>query len=447
VVVLHGTNMVYKLAPFYPAATGFGASDARFLHSMDLNVVRVGVLWQALEPRPGAYDRRYLSHIASTVKTLGRYGIVSILDFHQDQYNQVFEGEGFPRWSVQDDGLPNTHTAFPNGYEVNPAVQRAFENFWADKPGPGGVGLQERYAAAWKVVARKFHGDPSVLGYEIVNEPFPGHDYVSCASPSGCPASDAELTSFYRKADRAIRSVDRRTLVFYEPYVTYNFGYVDHVGVLKDPRAVFAWHDYCLAGTPPCSSNKTTMQNAQARVARTHQGTFMTEYGATNSAKDLTTMVSLADKYMVPWTEWAYCTCGDPTGAAHEGMVLDPDKPKTRSNLRMSIVRSLVEPYPQAVSGTPMSWGFDRSTKTFRLRYRTTRASGTGRFPAGSITEIAVPRQVFRHAYSVNARGGAIISRTGSGLLGVASCRRVATIRITIRPRGKSRASCSRRRN
>ena len=187
VVVLHGTNMVYKLAPFYPEATGFGADDARFLRSLDFDVVRVGVLWQALEPRPGVYNHRYLAHIASTVRMLARYGIVSILDFHQDQYNQVFAGEGFPRWSVQDDGLPNTHTAFPTGYEVNPAVQRAFENFWADKPGPGAVGLGERYAAAWKLVAKKFRGDPSVLGYEIMNEPFPGSDYVSCASDAGHP--------------------------------------------------------------------------------------------------------------------------------------------------------------------------------------------------------------------------------------------------------------------
>ena len=75
---------------------------------------------------------------------------------------------------MQDDGLPNLRIAFPAGYETNPAVQRAFENFWADKPGPGGVGLQERYAAAWAHVAKRFSGNPSVLGYEIMNEPFPG---------------------------------------------------------------------------------------------------------------------------------------------------------------------------------------------------------------------------------------------------------------------------------
>ena len=31
VVILHGFNMVYKVAPYAPDAIGFGADDARFL--------------------------------------------------------------------------------------------------------------------------------------------------------------------------------------------------------------------------------------------------------------------------------------------------------------------------------------------------------------------------------------------------------------------------------
>jgi endoglycosylceramidase len=442
VVVMHGTNMVYKLAPYYPGAAGFGATDAAFLRRIGFNVVRVGVIFQAVEPRPGVFNDGYLSRIARTVSTLARYGIVSILDFHQDQYNQKFQGEGFPSWSVQDDGLPNPQLGFPHNYEGNPALQRAFENFWADRPGPGGVGLQARYVAAWSHVARRFKVNRHVLGYEIMNEPFPGSDYTSCAGPGGCPASDAELTSLERKVDRAIRGIDHRTLVMQEPYVTFNFGYPDHVGRLRDRRAVFAWHDYCLVGSS-CSSNQTTMQNAASYVARTDEATFMTEYGAGTDSGALDQMVSLGDQFMVPWTEWAYCTCRDPTGAPNEGMVLDPRKPKRGANLVHSILHSLVEPYPQLVAGTPTSWGFNRSTKSFRLAYSTRRASGQGRFPAGSITEIAAPGLVYRRGYSVQVRGGAIASRHGVGVLEVASCRRAKTIRVSISLRGRSHGSCA----
>jgi endoglycosylceramidase len=438
---MHGTNMVYKLAPYYPAAAGFGASDAAFLHAIGFNAVRVGVIFQAVEPRPGVFNAGYLNHIAGTVDALARYGIVSILDFHQDQYNQKFQGEGFPSWAVQDGGLPNPQLGFPHNYEGNPALQRAFENFWADQPGPGGVGLQERYVAAWARVARRFKDNTTVLGYEVMNEPFPGGDYTTCAEPAGCPASDGELTSLERKVDRTIRRIDQRTLVMQEPYVTFNFGYPDHVGRLLDRHAVFAWHDYCLVGTT-CSSNSTTMQNAAAYVARTGEGTFMTEYGAGTDGGALDQMVSLADHFMVPWTEWAYCTCSDPTGAPNEGMVRDPRRPKRGANLVSSILRSLVEPYPQVVAGTPRSWAFNRSTRSFTLAYSTTRASGRGRFRSGSITQIATPGLVYRRGYSVHVRGGAIVSRLGVGVLEVASCHRAKTVRVTVTPRGPSHGSC-----
>lgn len=442
VVVMHGANLVYKVAPFYPSAGPFGPSDAAYLRSLGFTAIRVGVLWEALEPQPGVYNDAYLNHIAATVNLLRRDGIVSILDFHQDQYHEQFLGEGFPTWSVQDDGLPNPPIPFPAGYETNPAVQRAFENFWADKPGPGGVGLQERYAAAWAHVAKRFRGHPSVLGYEIMNEPFPGSDYLSCASP-GCPSSDAQLTGLERKVDRAIRSVDARTLVFYEPFVTFNFGYPDGLGALNDRRAVFAWHDYCLATSPNgCSSNKTTMQVAAARVAKTGEGTFLTEYGATSSAPSLELMVSLADKYMVPWTYWSYCTCNDPTGSSDEGMVLDPSKPKTSANLRTSIVDAIVEPYPQVIAGTPVAWGFDRSARRFTFRYRTARASGHGAFRPGAVTEIAVPTLVFGHRYAVRATGAAIVSKPGARVLRIAACRRAKRISVTVTRGSRRSASC-----
>jgi len=443
VVVMHGANLVYKVAPFYPAAGPFGPSDAAFLRSLGFTAVRVGVLWEALEPRPGFYDDAYLNRIANTVDLLRRHGIVSLLDFHQDQYNEMFLGEGFPTWSVQDDGLPNPPIAFPAGYETNPAVQRAFENFWADKPGPSGVGLQERYAAAWAHVAKRFRGNRSVLGYEIMNEPFPGSDYLSCISP-GCPASDAQLTSLERKVDRAIRSVDARTLVFYEPYVTFNFGYPDGVGALGDPRAVFAWHDYCLAPSPDgCSSNETTMQVAAARVAKTREGTFMTEYGATSSAPSLRLMVSLADKYMVPWMYWSYCTCSDPTGSPDEGMVLDPSKRKTAANLRTTVVDSIVEPYPQVIAGTPVSWGFDHSSRAFKFMFTTARASGHGTFAPGALTEISTPALAFPHGYSVKASGGAIASKPRAPVLAIVSCPRPRAKRITVSAAPGSRRSAS----
>ncbi len=441
VVVMHGTNMVYKLAPYYPAAGGFGNSDAAFLQRIGFTAVRVGVIWAALEPQPGVFDSAYLSQIASTVKTLARHGIVSLLDFHQDQLNEEFEGEGWPGWAIEDGGLPNTKTPFSMGYELNPALQQAFESFWADRPGPGGVGLQEQYAAAWRYVAQRFAPNKSVLGYELINEPFPGSDYGTCAAPPGCPGSDAQLTRMYSKVDIQIRAADQTHLVFYEPYVTFDFGFQDHVGSLNDPRTVFAWHDYCLT-TSPCSSNATNFKNAATDIKPTGSGTFLDEFGASTQGSELDTIVTLADHNMVPWTEWAYCVCGDPTGSPAEGIVNDPRKPKTGSNLVTGALDALVEPYPHVIAGTPGSWGYNRRTKTFKLTFTTRKASGKGAFPAGSLSAIEAPAFDYPGGYGARVSGGAIISKRGVSLLVIASCTRAKSVSVTVAPGARSSESC-----
>ena len=103
--VLHGLNVVAKRAPYLPSAIGIGDDDAAFMARQGFNTIRLGVIYTAVEPRPGVYDDRYLAGIARTVRIFRRHGIYSLLDFHQDQYNERFEGQGFPDWAVLDDGL------------------------------------------------------------------------------------------------------------------------------------------------------------------------------------------------------------------------------------------------------------------------------------------------------------------------------------------------------
>ena len=139
VLVLHGLNMVYKRAPYAPDAEGFGRDDARFLARNGFTTVRLGLIWKAVEPSPGEYDDAYLARIRRTAQLLAREGIWTLLDFHQDLFNERFQGEGAPDWAVQDDGLPaEPQAGFPANYFGMPALNRAFDHFWADDPGPAG---------------------------------------------------------------------------------------------------------------------------------------------------------------------------------------------------------------------------------------------------------------------------------------------------------------------
>ena len=451
VVIVHGINMVYKLPPYYPAAIGFGDDDAAFLHSIGFNAVRVGVIWKAVEPEPGVFDDGYLNQIAATVATLARHGIVSLLDFHQDMYNEEFQGEGAPDWAVQGGLLPNPALGFPGNYLANPALQHTLDQFFANAAGPSGVGLEDWFAGAWAHVAARFRGDGSVLGYELYNEPWPGTLWEQCAGPTGCPGFDAQLTSFYGLVDRAIRGADPGTLVFYEPNVLFNEGSDTYVGAVGDPRTGFAFHDYCLTESETNSPtgcdtfDNLVFSNAISHVASTDQALVETEFGATDDTPYLTDMVARADRDMVPWFEWAYCGCNDPTTTGpgdKQAIVRDPSKPPTGANLVTGTLGALVEPYPQLIAGTPLGWGYDPSTKTFHLSYTTARVSGAGRFPAWSVTEVAAPALVYSRRYAVSVKGGAIVSSRGASVVKIARCPGARGISVTLRPGSGRHGSC-----
>lgn len=459
VVILHGVNMVYKLRPYSPDAAGFNADDAAFLRAHGFNSVRLGVLYAGLEPQPGSFDDSYLARIAATVRMLGKHGIYSLLDFHQDLYNERFQGEGEPAWAVQDNGLPaQPQVGFPGNYLVMPALEAAFDHFWSNSPGPGGVGLQDRYASAWQHVAAYFRTSPYVLGDDLFNEPWPGSQWPTCATPIGCPVFDqTELAPFMHRVITAIHAVDPRVVTYYEPNVFFDFGADTSIGKPGDPQSGMSFHNYCLAGEfgasqsglagMPCEAvEQRVFQNADAQSQRTGDALLLTEFGATADLTVIRRVASEADQNMVGWEYWAYCGCGDPTGSPQtEGIVVNPARPPTGSNVRAQKLAVLDEPYPQAIAGTPRSFGYDPLSDVFSLSFLTERASGHGRFPAGSETDVYVAPLHYPKGYAVAVSGAARISPGGASILRLISCPGVATVTVRVSARGRSVGGCAAR--
>jgi endoglycosylceramidase len=445
VVIPHGFNMVYKRPPYAPDAIGFGDDDAKFLAREGYDSVRLGIIYKAVEPQPGVYDERYLRRIRRTVKILGRHGIVSLLDFHQDMFNERFQGEGWPEWSVLDDGLPaQPRLGFSQNYLAMPALQRAFDNFFANKRGPGGVGIEDRYARAWRHVAAGFAHNRNVMGYDLLNEPWPGAAWQDCVNPTGCPASDVKLAAFTRKTLAAIRRVDTRHLVFYEPWVLFNFGSGTTIGPFGDSKMVMSFHDYCLSAGANDSNegcdnvDDMVFDHADQQAQRTRDGLLMTEFGATRAPDILTAMVQRADRHKVGWEEWHYCGCADPTTSGpgdKQALVIDPAKPPRGKNIDAGRLAILTRPHPEAVSGTPLSFGFDGAARVFTLTYSTRRASGHGSTRPGSLTEILVPRRVYRHGYVARVSGGRVRSRRNALTLLIAQRQGARTVRVVLRSR------------
>jgi endoglycosylceramidase len=448
VVILHGLNMVDKLPPYRPATLGFGADDARFLQGAGFDTVRVGIIFKGLEPQPGQFDGHYLASIARTLRTLERHRIFPLVDFHQDMYNERYQGEGFPDWATIDDGLPaQPRQGFPTNYYVMPALSRAYDSFWANRAGPGGVGLQDRYAAAWAHVAHALRHDRRLVGYDIFNEPFPGSQLGTCASPPGCPAFDQQvLTPFTKRTFRAIRAADRRRLLWYEPLVTFDFGADTSHGDTGDARAGFTFHDYCLASQPGAPSGGSasqgacdtaeglTFSNADKESNRTGDALLLSEFGATDDLTEIGRVVRLADKHMVSWQEWSYWNedvcCPRPI----EGLVRDIHRAPRGSNVKRAKLLVLARPYPEAVAGSPVSYGFDTTRRRFKLTYSTRRIDGR-RFRRRTITEVRIPRVQYPHGYRATVAGARVHSGRGAPILRLLARPRASRVTLTVVPR------------
>jgi endoglycosylceramidase len=424
VVILHGLNMVSKRAPFTPASVGFGTAAAATLADSGFDVVRLGVLYQAVEPRPGVISNSYLTSIDKTVTQLASDGIYSLLDFHQDEMNQEFGGEGFPKWSVLTDGLTVKKYVFPNAYTRSQALNRAYDNFWSNTHGPVGVGLQQSYVLALDAVARTFKDDPWVLGYDVFNEPWPA------------AGTTKQLTSFYKRAIAGVRSIDKNHLIWYEPWVTFNFGVATRIPSIADDLLGMSFHDYCLGDKNCAASEQKTVNNALAHSRSTGVALLLSEFGASDNYPDLERVVSISDSSQLSWIEWSYCGCDDPTGSippSLEGLVDNPRLPGTGTNVDQSKLMVLAEPYARLVAGTPLSYSFDSATGTYRLTYSTVSPAGL-QFADGACTAIEIPSIRYPTGYQVTVSGGQVSSPAGSGVLEVTSTVSSGSIKLTVSP-------------
>jgi endoglycosylceramidase len=240
-VLLRGVNLGgrAKRAPYlpvYPAdradldVEAFEAELARvrgrldLLPSLGFNVVRLLVLWKALEPAPLAEGAplspeatRYLDCVRALLDALYARGLFAFVDVHQDLAHELFAGDGFPDWAIPDgvsrEQEPQSRT-WSGRYELDHRVRATLRAFWSNQ-----LEVQDRYAATLGRMAAYLADHPAVLGYEPFNEPHGAGLSVEQFEGSrgwapGAPASDAAvLPAFYRKAIRAIRAADQEAFV------------------------------------------------------------------------------------------------------------------------------------------------------------------------------------------------------------------------------------------
>lgn len=172
-VILNGVNLVCK-----DKAKGYvdpcGEELFKWFHEQGFNVVRLGLIWDGVEPEPGVYDNEYLGKIKQQILWAEQNDIYVFLDMHQDLYSLLY-GDGAPEWATLSDGLPHViGQIWSDAYLESPAVNRALDHFWDNTPASDGIGLQDHYAAMWKHAAAFFADCTNIIGYDMMNEPYPG---------------------------------------------------------------------------------------------------------------------------------------------------------------------------------------------------------------------------------------------------------------------------------
>jgi endoglycosylceramidase len=464
-----GPGLAFVLSPASrDPARRFTAADARTLADLGFNTVRLGIIWEGLEPGPAGigpndprycgphrrgtpfpslgrvhpYDpvtvRAYLKRTDRIVGLLSRAGIRVVIDMHQDAWGSAFSyatgptpwnGEGAPAWATCTGRRPFTlPDTWGEAYGVR-AVQVAIHHFWAnDVRGD----LQGQFARVWQAVARHYRQDTDVIGYEVINEPNdfltsrfdaelqcdyggPAHAPRSCAASRPDPLRDGLIG--------AIQAADPDHVVLFEPSAATNYGAPETIGItepLRFGRLALAFHVY---GSAAAQLRQTDTERGRTRTDQPGGPPWiMDEFGATNNTANIANTVSLADGANLSWAEWEAFQLDDPTAGDPDESLLDQ---RTRKPFP-AMARALAVPYPWATAGRPGRQSFDRATLTFRYRFTVARGISVP-------TELSVPRYTYPRGYTVRVTGARIGSHRDAPVLLLVANRHAAQVTLVLR--------------
>ncbi|MBN1342531.1 MAG: cellulase family glycosylhydrolase [Phycisphaerae bacterium] len=482
-VILNGINVgaKHKSTKYM---SWHGPEDYARMRQWGFNCVRLLIIWAAIEPECGKYDEDYLRRMDERVAWAKAIGLYVLVDMHQDLWGEkVPGGDGAPGWATLDGGRPHVHTSdhWGDAYLTSPMIQTAFDSFWSNKPGPDGVGIQDRFALAWQHVAKRYAEEPAVIGYDLLNEPFPGtpillasahlarklgeilgpddapsgvlgltrlladrdgrrkaydalrdvkkfRALVDAAGPTITAFERTKLNSMYARVGRAIREVDRHHILFLEPSPSANVGVpCDIVPVpgsdgKPDPLQAFAPHAYDLVTETPGAGDPSTERMAfiLGRLAET------------------------ARRLKMPWVlgEWgAFQNRGAIPVTQLTIRMLEEDLAGStfwyfdKGLDKRDFFKMIRRPYPQAIAGTIERYRFDPSTRALECRWREdptitepTRVYVSEEWYPGGVEVVLEPKGK-GHALEPMGAG------SGNGILLIAPTGQVCERHVTVRPK------------
>lgn len=459
--ILNGVNIVDKSA-YSPGEQKFCLAPdrerlARF-REMGIDLIRLGFTWAKLEPVPGEYNDEYLDSVGEFVDMCAEYGIYVFLDMHQDLYSPACNGDGAPAWAALTDKykVKPIKGVWAEGYFKGKYCQRAFDNFW-DNREVDGRGLQDRYALCWAHVAQRFADKPALLGFDLMNEPFPGMEAGKCFrrlvgkgvrivmfdrhfsrvsllgalfSKDRVPRILSLITpEVVRKAtsvfDRCIENFDKNR---YAPFMSKTTKAIRGV---TDKGVIIMENSYWSNTTVPFSAPPITVDGLRepAQAFGPHAYDFMVDsplykYASNDRAGAMFLQHRISQKRLgVPVIvgEWGGCGGADEDWLPHIEFLLRLfDSNKWSSTywsysdglLDSPLMKVFVRPHPRAAAGDIISYEYDRDKGVFNIVFDCR---------SGSDTVIYVPQTGIKvkldgESAEYDRKGRDVIIRTEPGM-------------------------------
>ena len=188
----------------------------------------------AVEPIDGWFNETYLGLMSDIVTRAGQYGIHTVIEFHQDAWNEMYCGNGAPDWIsvVKKDTFPmpiakpvpvDPVTGSPTKETCDSINNNVWTKFYFTFSTSEAVGnlydqpaLRTRFAEYWKKIASTFAGRHEIIGYELINEPWAGNIYKEPSLLIPGFADRLKLQTLYDEAAVAIHEVDPDHLVLFQ---------------------------------------------------------------------------------------------------------------------------------------------------------------------------------------------------------------------------------------
>ena len=386
------------------------------LAAKGVNIIRLGVTWAAIEPEQGRYNTVYLDGVREALRLCEKQGVYAFLDWHQDLYSHYCcHGDGAPEWACVGNKkeIKDPIVIWATGYFLNRSVWRSFDAFWENKP-VNGKGVRDSFCDMLAFTADYLKDCPAVMGYDLLNEPFPG-------TPGGkifrqLVAGGLGTLLFSKRVDRKqlirdlkAKDVMKALSVADDPKVyhgvidkgsrlLYDFDLNRYYPFLKaaaaairrvtDKGVIFSENCYYSNTGIPCSCPRVTYDDGsdEGNLAFAPHGYDLTvDTPLTNEAsphrvdfifdEHARTQARLNAPVMVG--EWGGMVPGGDKYPALEHLIDKFDRNRWsqtywhwfRDMENSKIMEILARPIPQAVAGRIKSYGYDRKNDVFTLCY------------------------------------------------------------------------------